>query len=64
MLDELVAIWLVGLLPRSRDTLLIAQWDEGFHWALVTAAGNAETARMHSDVTERIRVTRRLDFIN
>ena len=44
--------------------LLIAQWDEGFCWALVTAAGNAETARMHSDVTERIRVTRRLDFIN
>ena len=55
MLDELAAIWLVGLLPRSRDTLLIAQWDEGFHWAMVTA-------RMHSDVTERIRVTRRLDF--
>ena len=30
--------------------------------ALVEAAGNAEMARVHREVTERIRVIRRLDF--
>jgi DNA-binding GntR family transcriptional regulator len=29
---------------------------------LVRAAGNDETARVHWDVTERIRIVRRLDF--
>ena len=29
---------------------------------LVAAAGNPELARMHADVTERIRIVRRLDF--
>ncbi|MGZ5238424.1 MAG: FCD domain-containing protein, partial [Caldimonas sp.] len=29
---------------------------------LVRAAGNGETARVHWDVTERIRIIRRLDF--
>ena len=35
---------------------------EQFHCALVAAAGNAEMARVHRDVTERIRIIRRLDF--
>jgi len=40
----------------------VAQADEAFHCTLVAAAGNAEMARVHRDVTERIRVIRRLDF--
>ena len=40
----------------------VAAWDEAFHCALVAAAGNAEMARVHREVTERIRVIRRLDF--
>jgi DNA-binding GntR family transcriptional regulator len=36
--------------------------DEAFHATLVRAAGNDEIARVHWDVTERIRVIRRLDF--
>ena len=36
--------------------------DEQFHATLVRAAGNAEMARVHWDVTERIRIIRRLDF--
>ena len=40
----------------------VSKWDEAFHCALVAAAGNAEMARVHSDVTDRIRVIRRLDF--
>jgi DNA-binding GntR family transcriptional regulator len=62
VLDGLVAIWLVPIAQRSADTVQVAQWDEAFHCALVQAAGNAEMARVHRDVTDRIRIIRRLDF--
>ena len=62
MLDRLAAIWLVPVAERSADTVQVAQWDEAFHCALVAAAGNAEMARVHRDVTDRIRIIRRLDF--
>jgi DNA-binding GntR family transcriptional regulator len=62
VLDQLAAIWLVPQDQRSADRLQVAQWDEMFHCALVAAAGNAEMARVHRDVTERIRIIRRLDF--
>ncbi|MBC7608577.1 MAG: GntR family transcriptional regulator [Polaromonas sp.] len=62
LLDELAAIWLVAPDQRSSDTAQVAKWDEAFHCALVAAAGNAEMARVHSDVTDRIRIIRRLDF--
>lgn len=61
-IDSLSSIWLVSQAQRSSDTHQVAQWDEDFHCALVSAAGNAEMARVHRDVTERIRVIRRLDF--
>jgi len=62
MLDELAAIWLVKQELRSSDMEQVSRWDEAFHCALVAAAGNAEMARVHRDVTDRIRVIRRLDF--
>lgn len=62
LLAELAAIWLVPAAERSGDTVQVAQWDEQFHCALVAAAGNAEMARVHRDVTDRIRIIRRLDF--
>ena len=62
LLEGLIAIWLVPLAERSSDTVQVAQWDEQFHCALVAAAGNAEMARVHRDVTDRIRIIRRLDF--
>jgi DNA-binding GntR family transcriptional regulator len=62
LLDRLNAIWLVPAADRSSDTVEVAQWDEEFHCALVEAAGNAEMARVHRDVTDRIRIIRRLDF--
>ena len=62
LFDELTAIWLVPLAERSTDTVQVAQWDEAFHCSLVAAAGNAEMARVHRDVTDRIRIIRRLDF--
>jgi DNA-binding GntR family transcriptional regulator len=62
LLDKLNAIWLVPAAERSSDTVQVAQWDEEFHCALVAAAGNSEMARVHRDVTDRIRIIRRLDF--
>ena len=61
-LEQLTAIWLVAVPDRSSDMAQVSQWDEEFHCSLVAAAGNAEMARVHRDVTERIRIIRRLDF--
>ena len=61
-LEQLKAIWLVPPAQRSTDTQQVSQWDEAFHTTLVAAAGNEEIARVHRDVTERIRIIRRLDF--
>ena len=62
LLDSLIAIWLVAPQDRSDDTVQVSQWDEQFHCALVEAAGNMEIARVHKEVTDRIRIIRRLDF--
>lgn len=62
LLQELAAIWLVPAAERSSDMVQVSLWDEQFHCALVAAAGNAEMARVHRDVTDRIRIIRRLDF--
>jgi DNA-binding GntR family transcriptional regulator len=62
LLDELAAIWLVPVGGRSSDMAQVSKWDEEFHCKLVAAAGNAEMARVHRDVTDRIRIIRRLDF--
>ncbi len=62
LIEQLAAIWLVPVAERSTDGAQVAQWDEAFHCALVAAAGNREMARVHRDVTDRIRTIRRLDF--
>jgi DNA-binding GntR family transcriptional regulator len=56
------AIWQVPRKRRLRDGLAVAALDEGFHLALVGAAGNPETDAVYRQVTERIRILRRLDF--
>ncbi len=61
-LQALAEIWLVPAAQRSHDGAQVAKWDEAFHSSLVAACGNAEMSRVHSDVTERIRVIRQLDF--
>jgi DNA-binding GntR family transcriptional regulator len=62
LLDDLASAWLVPPAERSTDMVAVARLDEAFHGSLVAAAGNAEMARVHRDVTERIRIIRRLDF--
>ena len=61
-LDALKATWLVPAAERLNDGRQVGQLDEAFHATLVRAAGNEEIARVHWDVTERIRIIRRLDF--
>lgn len=61
-LDALKRTWLVTPEERVAAGPGVADLDEAFHAALVEAAGNPEVARCHRDVTERIRILRRLDF--
>lgn len=61
-LELLKAVWLVPVAERLTDGSLVGPLDEQFHATLVRAAGNDEIARVHWDVTERIRIIRRLDF--
>lgn len=61
-LDALKATWLVPATERRTSPMEVAALDEAFHMALVAAAGNPEVARCHREVTERIRIIRRLDF--
>ena len=61
-LDALKAVWLVPAGERLTDARAVGELDEQFHATLARATGNEELARVHWDVTERIRVVRRLDF--
>ncbi len=61
-LEALKSVWLVPPAERLTDARSVGGHDEQFHATLVRAAGNGETARVHWDVTERIRIIRRLDF--
>lgn len=61
-LEELKRIWLVPAAEREADGLVVARRDEEFHHRLVAATGNREMARLHLEVTEKIRIVRRLDF--
>lgn len=61
-LDELVALWCVPEVNRLDHGPTVSGMDERFHEQLVEAAGNQEMARIHHDLTERLRIIRRLDF--
>jgi len=61
-LDPLKELWLVPQAERLTDSRQVGANDEQFHATLVRAAGNVEMARVHWDVTERIRIIRHLDF--
>ncbi len=61
-LGALKDIWQVPASEWLSDPRQVGTNDEQFHATLVRAAGNAELARVHWDVTERIRIIRHLDF--
>ena len=62
VLKELADTWLVKPHERILAFVTVDRLDEAFHGSLVRAVGNAEMTRVHEDVTERIRIIRRLDF--
>ena len=59
---ELKRAWIVPAGKRLSDPWKVAQLDERFHETIVRAAQNAEMSHVHHDITERIRIIRRLDF--
>jgi len=61
-IDALMNIWGVSEADRLSDGNEVWKLDEAFHHQLLLAAGNLEMARVHQDVTEKIRIIRRLDF--
>jgi DNA-binding GntR family transcriptional regulator len=61
-LAALAEVWLVPEVERLTDGAAVGRLDEQFHMQLVQASGNREMARVHREITERIRIIRRLDF--
>mgnify|MGYP000875748897 CR=1 FL=1 len=62
VLSSLAETWLVTEAERHPVHGMVDRLDENFHSALVHAIGNDEMTRVHDDITERIRIIRRLDF--
>ncbi|WP_122156011.1 GntR family transcriptional regulator [Paraburkholderia sp.] len=62
-IDPLKAVWCVETEVRESDPVTMFGMDENFHRQLVAATGNREMLRVHNEVTERIRIVRRLDFL-
>lgn len=61
-LEELKRVWLVAAEDRLEHGQTVCGLDERFHEQLVEACGNTEMARIHHDITERLRIIRRIDF--
>ncbi len=62
-LETLSSTWLVEPDARCREAREMSSLDEAFHVKLVEVAGNHEMARVHHELTEKIRIMRRLDFL-
>jgi DNA-binding GntR family transcriptional regulator len=62
-IDALKSVWCVAAEARESDPVAMFALDEDFHRGIVRASGNDEMLRVHNEVTERIRIVRRLDFL-
>lgn len=60
-LETLAHFWRTPPGERPQD-MAVSEHDRAFHATLMTVAGNAEMARLHREVSERIHIIRRLDF--
>ena len=61
-LQTLARTWMVRKDEQLQDGIAVSRLDEAFHCQLLGAAGNQEMARVHREVSEKIRILRRLDF--
>ncbi|NDJ57925.1 GntR family transcriptional regulator [Enterobacteriaceae bacterium 4M9] len=59
-LAPLVCFWIEA--ERMEPGKALSLEDEQFHTALVRASGNEEMVRVHVELTEKMRIVRRLDF--
>lgn len=62
LVKELGSLWNIKPDKRLTDGLAVAALDEGFHCALVAAAGNPETDAVYRQLMDQLRIMRRLDF--
>ena len=62
ILKDLKTIWMVPSEEFLTDFKQVVANDEKFHHQLIVATGNKEMARIHKEITEKIRIIRRLDF--
>ena len=62
VIEALRQTWRVAEADRLQGAAEVSALDERFHCALLEAAGNTQMARMHFEITEKIRIIRRLDF--
>jgi DNA-binding GntR family transcriptional regulator len=63
-LAPLIAVWCVAPGDRLTNGTVVAELDEQFHRTLVGLCGNRAMLRSFLELTERIRIIRRLDFIS
>lgn len=61
-LQALARTWMVRKENQLQDGSAVSRLDEAFHCQLLEAAGNREMVRVHREVSEKIRILRRLDF--
>jgi DNA-binding GntR family transcriptional regulator len=59
---DLKEVWIIPKKEQEKDGRIIARLDENFHTTLVSIAANKQIARVHAELTEKIRIIRRLDF--
>lgn len=61
-LQGLCKAWQVPVRERLKDHLEVGALDETFHLKMVEFTGNREMLRTYREITERMRIIRRLDF--
>jgi DNA-binding GntR family transcriptional regulator len=64
VLTGLRAFWCVPAARRRLESDVVAEQDEQFHRTLVSLAGNQAMLRSFDELTDRIRIIRRLDFVD
>jgi len=62
VLEDLRATWFVQKPNRNYNIQTVSRLDEEFHCAIVRAVGNPVIEQTHLEITERIRIIRKLDF--
>jgi len=62
LLDSLHGFWLKDKSESMFDFTHVEKQDEVFHFQIISCAGNKEILKIYQQITERIRLVRRLDF--